>query len=205
MSASASGDGRVRCAWAGSDPAMIDYHDREWGVAQHDDRVLFEFLILEGAQAGLSWSTILHRRDGYRRAYREFDPAKVARFGERETTKLLADERIIRNRAKIAWSVRNAQAFLAVQREHGSFAAYLWNFAGGKPVVNRPRSAADLPARTELSDALSKDLRKRGFGFVGSTICYAFMQAVGVVNDHAATCFLAPPPGKRRKTGVAPA
>jgi DNA-3-methyladenine glycosylase I len=201
----ASGDGRVRCAWAGSDSAMIDYHDREWGVAQHDDRVLFEFLILEGAQAGLSWSTILHRRDGYRRAYREFDPAKVARFGERDVAKLLADERIIRNRAKIAWSVRNAEAFLAVQREHGSFDAYLWNFAGGKPIVNRPRTVADLPARTELSDALSKDLRKRGFGFVGSTICYAFMQAVGVVNDHAATCFLAPPPGKRRTTGVAPA
>lgn len=184
---------------------MIDYHDDEWGVPQHDDRVLFEFLILEGAQAGLSWSTILHRRDGYRRAYREFDPAKVARFGEREMAKLLADERIIRNRAKIAWSVRNAQAFLAVQREHGSFAAYLWGFVGGKPLVNRPRTVADLPARTELSDALSKDLRKRGFGFVGSTICYAFMQAVGVVNDHAATCFRAPPSGKRRRTGVASA
>jgi len=182
---------------------MVDYHDREWGVPQHDDRVLFEFIVLEGAQAGLSWSTILHRRDGYRRAYREFDPAKVARFGERETAKLLADERIIRNRAKIAWSVRNAQAFLAVQREHGSFDAYLWNFAGGAPIVNRPRSMDDLPARTELSDALSKDLRKRGFGFVGSTICYAFLQAVGVVNDHAAACFLAPPPGKRRKPGVA--
>jgi len=205
MDHSASGDGRVRCAWAGTDPAMVDYHDREWGVPQHDDRVLFEFIILEGAQAGLSWSTILHRRDGYRRAYREFDPAKVARFGERDVARLLADERIIRNRAKIAWSVRNAQAFLTVQREHGSFAAYLWNFAGGKSIVNRPRTAAELPARTELSDALSKDLRKRGFGFVGSTICYSFMQAVGVVNDHAATCFLAPPAGKRRKTGVAPA
>ena len=184
---------------------MIDYHDREWGVAQRDDRVLFEFLILEGAQAGLSWSTILHRRDGYRRAYREFDPVKVARFDERDVARLLADERIIRNRAKIAWSVRNAQAFLAVQRERGSFAAYLWDFAGGAPIVNRPRTLLELPVRTELSDALSKDLRKRGFGFVGSTICYAYLQAVGVVNDHAATCFLAPPTGKRRKSGVAPA
>jgi DNA-3-methyladenine glycosylase I len=187
----ASDDDRVRCSWAGTDPAMIDYHDREWGVPLHDDRALFEFLILEGAQAGLSWSTILHRRDGYRRAYREFDPAKVARFGERETAKLLADERIIRNRSKIAWSVRNAQAFLAVQREHGSFDAYLWNFAGGKPLARRPRTSGDVPARAELSDALSKDLRKRGFGFVGSTICYAFLQAVGVVNDHVAGCFRA--------------
>jgi DNA-3-methyladenine glycosylase I len=193
-----------RCRWAiGGSPLYLAYHDSEWGAPQHDDRVLFEFLILEGAQAGLSWSTILHRRDGYRRAYRDFDPAKVARFGERDVAKLLADERIIRNRAKIAWSVRNAQAFLAVQREHGSFGAYLWKFAGGAPLVNRPRTPKDVPARTELSDALSKDLRKRGFGFVGSTICYAFMQAVGVVNDHAATCFRAPPaPGKRRRSGV---
>jgi DNA-3-methyladenine glycosylase I len=199
----ASDDGRVRCSWAGTDPAMVDYHDHEWGAPQHDDRVLFEFIVLEGAQAGLSWSTILHRRDGYRKAYREFDPAKVARFGERDTARLLADERIIRNRAKIAWSVRNAQAFLAVQREHGSFDAYLWKFAGGVPLVNRPATMADVPARTELSDALSKDLRTRGFGFVGSTICYAFMQAVGVVNDHAASCFRAPPaPGKRRRSGV---
>jgi DNA-3-methyladenine glycosylase I len=203
MSGSASGDGRVRCAWAGTDPAMIAYHDGEWGVPLHDDRALFEFLILEGAQAGLSWSTILHRRDGYRRAYREFDPAKVARFGERDAARLLADERIIRNRAKIAWSVRNAQAFLAVQREHGSFDAYLWRWVSGEPIVNRPRTAAELPARTELSDALSKDLRARGFGFVGSTICYAFMQAVGVVNDHAAHCFRAPAaPGKRRRDGL---
>ena len=192
----------ARCAWAGEDPAMIEYHDREWGRPQHDDRALFEFIVLEGAQAGLSWSTILHRREGYRRAYREFDPAKVARFGEREVAKLLADERIIRNRAKIEWSVRNAQAFLGVQREHGSFDTYLWSFVGGEPVVNRPRTSADIPARSELSDTLSKDLRKRGFGFVGSTICYAFLQATGVVNDHAASCFLAPPPGKRRARGV---
>ena len=182
---------------------MIDYHDHEWGRPQHDDRALFEHIVLEGAQAGLSWTTILHRREGYRRAYRGFDPAKVARFGEREIAKLLADERIIRNRAKITWSVRNAKAFLEVQREHGSFHAFLWNYVGGTPVVNRPRTLSDIPARTELSDVLSKDLRKLGFGFVGSTICYAFLQATGVVNDHAAYCFLAPPArSKRRARGV---
>jgi DNA-3-methyladenine glycosylase I len=181
---------------------MIEYHDHEWGRPQHDDRALFEHIVLEGAQAGLSWSTILHRREGYRRAYRDFDPAKVARFGERGIARLLADERIIRNRAKIEWSVRNAQAFLAVQREHGSFDAFLWKYVGGTPIVNRPRAVSDIKARTELSDALSKDLQKRGFGFVGSTICYAFLQATGVVNDHVASCFLAPPPGKRRARGV---
>ena len=193
-----------RCSWAGTDPEMIAYHDHEWGTPVHNDRVLFEFLVLEGAQAGLSWSTILHRRDGYRRAYREFDPVKVARFGERDVARLLADERIIRNRAKIAWSIRNAQAFLGVQREHGSFAEYLWSFVDGKPIANRPRTSGDVPARTELSDALSKDLRKRGFGFVGSTICYAFLQAVGVVNDHAATCFRAPAARKtnRQRSGT---
>jgi DNA-3-methyladenine glycosylase I len=182
----------TRCAWAGTDPLMIAYHDREWGTPVHDDHVLFEFLILEGAQAGLSWSTILRRRDGYRSAYAGFDPAKVARFGERDVARLLADERIIRNKAKVAWSIRNAQAFLELQRDRGSFDAYLWDFAGGAPIVRRPRTSADLPATTALSDALSTDLRKRGFGFVGSTICYAFLQAVGVVNDHAATCFRAP-------------
>jgi DNA-3-methyladenine glycosylase I len=192
-----------RCAWAGDDPRMLAYHDTEWGTPVHDDRVLFEFLILEGAQAGLSWSTILNRRENYRRAYRAFDPVKVARFGERDVARLLADDGIIRNKAKIAWSIRNAQAFLAVQREHGSFDAYLWRFVNGTPIVNRPRTTKDLPARTPLSDALSKDLRARGFGFVGSTICYAFLQAVGVVNDHAATCFRAPPPtGTRRRTAV---
>jgi DNA-3-methyladenine glycosylase I len=184
---------RIRCAWAGSDPAMIAYHDDEWGTPVYDDRVLFEFLILEGAQAGLSWSTILRRRDGYRRAYRDFDPVKVARFGERDAARLLADESIIRNRAKIAWSIRNAKAFLTVQKECGSFDAYLWSFVDDKPVVNRPRTSVDLQARTELSDALSVDLRQRGFGFVGSTICYAFMQAVGVVDDHAAACFRSRP------------
>jgi DNA-3-methyladenine glycosylase I len=184
--------GMTRCAWAGTDPLMVAYHDDEWGVPVHDDRVLFEFLILEGAQAGLSWSTILRRREEYRRAYRGFDPAVVARFGERDAERLLADAGIIRNRAKIAWSVRNAQAFLEVQRTEGSFDDYLWRFVKGRPIVNRPRTSADLPARTELSDALSKDLRGRGFGFVGSTICYAFLQAVGVVNDHVAGCFRAP-------------
>jgi DNA-3-methyladenine glycosylase I len=194
----------VRCSWAGSDPAMIAYHDEEWGVPVHDDRRLFEFLILEGAQAGLSWSTILNRRQGYRRAYRDFDPAKVARFGERDVSRLIGDDKIIRNKAKIAWSIRNAQAFLDVQRERGSFAEYLWDFAGGAPIVNRPRTLADVPAQSPLSDALSQDLRKRGFGFVGSTICYAFLQAVGVVNDHAATCFRAPKTrtGPRRTRGV---
>jgi len=187
----------TRCSWAGTDPLMLAYHDREWGVPVHDDRLLFEFLILEGAQAGLSWSTILRRRDGYRRAYRDFDPAKVARFGERDVARLLADDGIIRNKAKVAWSIRNAQAFLELQRECGSFDAYLWAFVGGEPVAHRPRSSAGIPATTALSDALSSDLRKRGFGFVGSTICYAFMQAVGVVNDHAATCFRAPPPAEK--------
>ncbi|HZX67979.1 MAG TPA: DNA-3-methyladenine glycosylase I [Candidatus Elarobacter sp.] len=183
----------VRCAWAGSDPAMIAYHDDEWGVPVHDDRLLFEFLILEGAQAGLSWSTILRRREGYRHAYRGFDPEAVARFGERDVARLLADVGIIRNKAKVAWSIRNAQAFLDLQHEHGSFAAYLWAFSGGAPIVKRPRAGAAPPATTTLSDALSDDLRKRGFGFVGSTIVYAFLQAVGVVNDHAATCFRAAP------------
>ena len=170
---------------------MRAYHDDEWGVAVHDDARLFEFLLLEGAQAGLSWSTILNRRAGYRRAYRNFDAAKVARFGERDVARLLADPAIVRNKAKIAWSIRNAQAFLAVQRELNSFDAYLWRFTGGQQIVNRPRTAADVPASTALSDALSKDLRARGFGFVGSTICYAFLQAVGVVDDHAAACFRA--------------
>ena len=170
---------------------MTAYHDDEWGVPVHDDRTLFEFIVLEGAQAGLSWATILRKREAYRRAYRGFEPAKVARFGERDIARLLADDGIVRNAAKIGWSVRNAKAFLAVQRERGSFDALLWEFAGGKPIVNRPRTTADLPARTELSDRLSAELRRRGFGFVGSTICYSFLQAVGVVDDHAATCFRA--------------
>lgn len=192
-----------RCAWAtGSDPEMIAYHDNEWGRPVHDDRVLFEFLILEGAQAGLSWSTILHRRKNYERAYRGFDPAKVAKFSPLAVGRLLADDGIIRNRAKIAWSIANAKAFLAVQREFGSFDAYLWKFVNGKPIVHRLKRGESPPARTELSDALSKDLRKRGFGFVGSTICYAFMQAVGVVDDHAAYCFRSAGPRSRAKRAV---
>jgi DNA-3-methyladenine glycosylase I len=170
---------------------MIDYHDEEWGVPVHDDRLLFEFLILEGAQAGLSWSTILNRREGYRRAYDGFDPAKVARFDARKLETLSEDAGIIRNSGKIAWSVRNAQAFLDVQQAFGSFDAYLWAFVDGTPIVNRPKTIADVPASTELSDRLSKDLRKRGFGFVGSTICYAYLQAVGLVDDHVATCWRA--------------
>jgi DNA-3-methyladenine glycosylase I len=180
---------------------MIDYHDREWGIPVHDDRVLFEFLLLEGAQAGLSWSTILNKRENYRRAYRDFDPVRVARFGERELAALLVDPGIVRNRGKIAWSVRNAQAFLEVQRAFGSFDAYLWAFVDGVPLVNRPKTLADVPARTELSDRLSAHLRKRGFGFVGSTICYAYLQAVGVVDDHMAGCWRAQarPRGSRAK------
>jgi DNA-3-methyladenine glycosylase I len=170
---------------------MIEYHDREWGVPVHDERVLFEFLLLEGAQAGLSWSTILNKRENYRRAYRDFDPAQVARFGERELAALLENPGIVRNRGKIAWSVRNAQAFLDVQRAFGSFDAYLWAFVDGVPLVNLPKTIAGVPASTALSDRLSADLRKRGFGFVGTTICYAFLQAVGVVDDHLANCWRA--------------
>ena len=182
----------MRCAWAtDASPAETRYHDEEWGVPEHDDIRLFELLILEGAQAGLSWSTILNKREGYRKAYRGFDPAKVARFGERERSALAANAGIVRNAAKIAWSIRNAQAFLAVQREFGSFDAYLWAFAGGKPLVNRPGTRDDVPASTDLSDRLSRDLKKRGFGFVGTTIVYAFLQASGVVDDHVASCFRA--------------
>jgi DNA-3-methyladenine glycosylase I len=177
-----------RCAWARS-PQMIEYHDREWGVPVHDDDVLFEFITLEGAQAGLSWETILGKRDAYRRAFAGFDPAKVARFTAAKRERLLRDPGIVRNRLKVESTVSNAAAFLRVQREFGSFDRFLWDFAGGKPIVNRPRSLRQVPARTELSDALSKDLKRRGFRFVGTTICYAFMQAVGVVNDHTRGCF----------------
>jgi DNA-3-methyladenine glycosylase I len=177
-----------RCNWAVSD-LMIDYHDTEWGVPQHEDAVLFEFLILEGAQAGLSWETILRKREAYRKAFDHFDPARVARYDARRVTKLMSDSGIVRNRLKVASAVANAKAFLAVQKEFGSFDAYLWPFVGGKPIRNRFKAMKDVPARTAESDALSKDLRKRGFNFVGSTICYAFMQAVGMVNDHLTTCF----------------
>ena len=181
-------DLRKRCSWA-SDELSIAYHDQEWGVPVHDDRVFFEFLILEGAQAGLSWITILKKRKAYRAAFDRFDPRKVARYDEAKIAELLANEGIVRNRLKVRGAVKNAQAFLAVQKEFGSFDAYIWQFVGGKPVRNRLRSVADLLARTEQSDAMSKDLSKRGFTFVGATICYAFMQATGMVNDHLVTCF----------------
>jgi len=177
-----------RCAWA-RNPLAIAYHDREWGVPVRSDRRLFEFLILEGAQAGLSWDTILRKRAAYRKVYLGFDPKKVARFDARKKRALLADAGIVRNRAKIEASVVNAKCFLALQEEFGSFARYVWGFVGGRPVVNRRRALSDVPARTEVSDALSKDLKKRGFKFVGSTILYAFMQAVGMVNDHTKDCF----------------
>jgi len=177
-----------RCGWATED-ITIKYHDEEWGVPVHDDRLLFEFLILEGAQAGLSWITILKKRENYRRAFDSFDPQKVARYNARQIQKLLADPGIVRNRLKIESTVRNAKAFLAVQKEFGSFDKYIWKFVGGQPLQNHRRSLTEIPARTPVSDAMSRDLLKRGFKFVGSTICYAFMQAVGMVNDHTADCF----------------
>ncbi len=181
-------DEKRRCSWAASE-AMWAYHDREWGVPVHDDNVLFEFLILEGAQAGLSWSTILAKRENYRKALVEFDPVKVARFDAARAEKLMQNEGIVRNRLKIASTITNAEAFLAVQKEFGSFDAYIWQFVGGAPKVNQWTSMKQLPAKTAESDAMSKDLLKRGFKFVGSTICYAFMQAVGMVNDHSVDCF----------------
>lgn len=177
-----------RCEWARLE-LDVAYHDTEWGVPVHDDRTLFEFLILEGAQAGLSWSTILKKRANYRAAYDNFDPAKVARYDLRRKQKLLHNEGIVRNRAKVEASVLNAKAFLAVQKEFGSFDNYIWQFVGGKPKQNGWRSLREVPAHTSESDAMSKDLKKRGFKFVGTTICYAFMQAVGMVNDHTVDCF----------------
>jgi DNA-3-methyladenine glycosylase I len=177
-----------RCGWATTELG-IAYHDREWGMPQHNDRVLFEFLILEGAQAGLSWETILRKREAYRAAFDQFDPAKVARYDAKRAAKLMANDGIVRNRLKIASAISNAKAFLAVQKEFGSFDKYLWQFVGGQPIVNRRKSMKEVPARTAESDALSKDLLKRGFKFVGSTICYAMMQAVGMVNDHQMDCF----------------
>lgn len=189
--AAAKSTGLVRCHWAANE-LSIAYHDREWGVPQHDDRVLFEFLILEGAQAGLSWDTILRKRENYRKAFNGFDPVRVAGYDRRRIQTLLRDPGIIRNQLKVASAVQNAQAFLAVQKEFGSFNKYVWQFVSGKPIVNRRRSLGEVPARTLESDAMSKDLRKRGFNFVGSTICYAFMQAVGMVNDHWMKCFRYP-------------
>ena len=177
-----------RCGWARNDLA-IRYHDEEWGVPVHDDRTWFEFLILEGAQAGLSWDTILRKREAYREAFDNFDPIKVARYNQRKLDSLLKNEGIIRNRLKIASAVANAKAFLEIQKEFGSFDKFIWEFTGGRPKVNRPRSMKEVPAKTAESDAMSKALRKRGFNFVGSTICYAFMQATGLVDDHVVGCF----------------
>jgi DNA-3-methyladenine glycosylase I len=178
----------LRCAWA-RDPLSIAYHDTEWGVPLHEDRALFEFLILEGAQAGLSWSTILNKRPTYRLAFDRFDPRKVARYDAARIADLLANPGIVRNRLKIQAAVRNARAFLEVQKEFGTFDKYIWSFVDGRPRRNRWRRLSQVPARTEQSDAMSRDLQKRGFTFVGSTICYAFMQATGMVNDHLAGCF----------------
>jgi DNA-3-methyladenine glycosylase I len=177
-----------RCAWPRA-PLDIEYHDREWGVPVHDDRVLFEFLTLEGAQAGLSWSTILAKRVNYQRGFAAFDPARVARFSAARVERLLKDPGIVRNRLKVKSTIGNARAFLAVQKEFGSFDHYVWQFVGGSPRINRWTSLREIPSRTPESDALSKDLLARGFRFVGSTICYAFMQAVGMVNDHTTDCF----------------
>jgi DNA-3-methyladenine glycosylase I len=178
-----------RCAWAERSELEQTYHDHEWGVEIHDDRRLFEFLILEGAQAGLSWSTILQKRDGYRKAFDNFDACKISRYSEKKVTQLLADSGIVRNRLKIHAAITNAKAFLAVQKEFGSFDRYIWGFVGGKPIRNAWKKMADIPTSTPESDAMSRDLRKRGFKFVGTTICYAFMQATGMVNDHLVDCF----------------
>lgn len=180
----------IRCPWSeGVSPAYLEYHDTEWGVPVHDDRKQFEFLILEGAQAGLSWSTILHRRAGYRRAFADFDPHKVARFTPARIEKLLLDPGIIRNRLKVTSAISNARAFLKLQDQFGSFDRYIWDFVDGKPVVNRWRRQSEVPATSPVSDALSKDMKKRGFRFVGSTILYAHLQATGLINDHLVSCF----------------
>ena len=181
-----------RCDWAGSDPIYVAYHDREWGVPVHDDRLLFEFLVLEGAQAGLSWITILRKRDAYRRAFADFEPQKVARFDKRKIERLLADPGIVRNRQKVESAVKNARAYVKVQMEFGSFDAYIWRFVCGKPIQNRWQLQGELPAKTADSEAMSRDLVRRGFGFVGPTICYAHMQATGMVNDHLVGCFRHP-------------
>jgi DNA-3-methyladenine glycosylase I len=180
---------RSRCAWAGTDPTMVAYHDTEWGLPVHDDRVHFEFLVLEGAQAGLSWSTILNKREGYRRAFSNFEPAAVARYTPARVERLLGDPSIVRNRAKVEAAVSNAAAFLELQEAEGSFDDFLWDFVGGTPVVRKRRYMSDIPAETPLSQKVSKTLKKRGFKFVGPTVIYAHLQAVGVVNDHVVSCF----------------
>ena len=178
-----------RCPWSGTDPLYCEYHDREWGVPVHDDRKLFEFLILEGMQAGLSWITILRKRENFRRAFAGFDPEKIARFGKRDVARLMADAGIIRNEQKVLAAIGNAAAFLRVREELGTFDEYMWRFVDGKPRINRRRGIKDVPASTPQSDAMSRDLKERGFKFVGSTICYAHMQATGMVNDHLTSCF----------------
>jgi DNA-3-methyladenine glycosylase I len=188
----------ARCSWART-PLGIEYHDREWGVPLHDDRALFEFVILEGAQAGLSWETILNKREAYRSAFAGFDPARVARFTPAQIERLLSNPGIIRNRLKVHSAITNAKSFLAVQREFGSFDAYVWEFVGGRPQVNHWQTLQQVPAKTPESDALSRDLLRRGFKFVGSTICYAFMQAVGMVNDHTTDCFRYKQVGKSKR------
>lgn len=180
---------KKRCKWPGSNPLMIEYHDNEWGRAVHDDKKHFEFLVLEAAQAGLSWSIVLNKREGYRKAFSNFDPVKVSKYTESKIKKLLLDPGIVRNRLKIEAAVNNAKQFLKVQKEFGSFDAYCWQFVGGKPIINKRRSLKEIPAITPESDAFSKDLKKRGFKFVGSTVIYAHMQAVGMVNDHTVDCF----------------
>jgi DNA-3-methyladenine glycosylase I len=181
-------DGKPRCGWLGDDPLYIDYHDREWGVALRDDRALFELLILEGCQAGLSWITVLRKRENYRQAYDGFDPAKIARYTPAQQAKLMQNEGLVRNRAKIAASVQNAQAYLRIVEREGSFAKWIWQFVGGKPMKRSPAGLKDIPAKTPESEAMSKALRKEGFNFVGPTICYAFMQASGMVDDHVVGC-----------------
>lgn len=178
-----------RCGWCGTDPLYVAYHDKEWGTPVHDDRKLFEFLVLEGAQAGLSWLTILKRRENYRRAFNQFDPDRVARYTTQDLARLLADAGIIRNRLKIESAIKSARGVLQLQEEFGSLDAFLWRYVDGVPIQNVRKSLADVPANTKISDAMSKELKKRGFTFVGSTICYAFMQAVGMVNDHVVDCF----------------
>lgn len=180
---------KQRCEWCGNDPLYVEYHDKEWGVPVHDDRQLFEMLILEGAQAGLNWLTILRKRENYRKAFDQFNAKKIAKYDKAKVAKLLANAGIVRNRLKIAATIQNARAFLEIQKEFGSFDRYIWQFVGGKPKINRWKHLKELPPKTTESDALSKDLKQRGFSFVGSTICYAFMQAVGLVNDHVVTCF----------------
>ncbi|HSN54721.1 MAG TPA: DNA-3-methyladenine glycosylase I [Candidatus Sulfomarinibacteraceae bacterium] len=189
--------GPVRCGWCGDDPLYVAYHDLEWGVPVRDDRTLFEFLVLEGAQAGLSWSTILRKREGYRRLYDGFDPERVARYDDAKVAELLADPAIVRNRAKVAASITNARTFLRVQAEHGSFAAYIWRFVDGVPIQNAWTTLAELPAVTPLAETISKDLKQRGFKFVGPTIVYAHMQATGMVNDHLVSCFRYPEVARR--------